>query len=40
MYITNLELVNFRNYNNLKLNVDKGVNVFFGNNAAGKTNIL
>jgi len=40
MYITNLELVNFRNYNNLKLDIDKGVNVFFGNNAAGKTNIL
>ena len=40
MYITNLELVNFRNYKNLKLNIDKGVNVFFGNNAAGKTNIL
>ena len=40
MYITNLKLVNFRNYNNLKLEIDKGVNVFFGNNAAGKTNIL
>jgi len=40
MYITNLELVNFRNYNNLKLDIDKGVNVFFGNNAVGKTNIL
>jgi len=40
MYITNLKLVNFRNYNELILDVNKGVNVFFGNNAAGKTNIL
>ncbi len=40
MYITNLKLVNFRNYNNLELDIYKGVNVFFGNNAAGKTNIL
>ena len=40
MYITNLQLVNFRNYNNLELYIDKGVNVFFGNNAVGKTNIL
>lgn len=40
MYITNLKLVNFRNYKNLELEINKGVNVFFGNNAAGKTNIL
>ena len=40
MYITNLKLVNFRNYKNLELELDKNINVFFGNNAAGKTNIL
>lgn len=40
MYITNLKLVNFRNYNELILEINKGLNVFFGNNAAGKTNIL
>ncbi len=40
MYVTNLKLVNFRNYKDLELEIDKGVNVFFGNNAAGKTNIL
>lgn len=40
MYITNLKLVNFRNYKELELKLDKNINVFFGNNAAGKTNIL
>lgn len=40
MYVTNLKLVNFRNYKNLELELDKNVNVFFGNNAMGKTNIL
>lgn len=40
MYITNLKLVNFRNYKNLELKLDKNINVFFGNNAMGKTNIL
>lgn len=40
MYVTNLKLVNFRNYQELVLELDKNVNVFFGNNAAGKTNIL
>ena len=40
MYITNLKLVNFRNYNKLDIKLSKKLNVFFGNNAAGKTNIL
>ena len=40
MYITDLKLTNFRNYKELELKLNKNVNVFFGNNAAGKTNIL
>lgn len=40
MYIKSLNLVNFRNYKNLFLNLSSGVNVFIGDNAQGKTNIL
>ena len=40
MHISNLKLINFRNYINLNLELNNNVNVFFGNNAAGKTNIL
>lgn len=40
MYIKNLELINFRNYGSLSLKLNKGINVFVGDNAQGKTNIL
>ncbi|TCO78069.1 DNA replication/repair protein RecF [Marinisporobacter balticus] len=40
MYLENLKLINFRNYNNLTLNFHAKINVFVGNNAQGKTNIL
>ena len=40
MIITNLNLKNFRSYNNLSLNLSPNVNVFIGNNGEGKTNIL
>lgn len=40
MYIRSLELNNFRNYGSLDLKLDEGVNIFYGNNAQGKTNIL
>lgn len=40
MLISNIELRNFRNYKNLNIKLNKGINVFFGNNAQGKTNIL
>lgn len=40
MYLQKLQLTNFRNYENLELEFSKGVNVFVGNNAHGKTNIL
>ncbi len=40
MYIKNIKLVNFRNYEEEKIELEKGINLFFGNNAQGKTNIL
>ncbi len=40
MYIESLELQDFRNYKNLHIDFDKGTNVFYGDNAQGKTNIL
>ncbi|MGY0373845.1 DNA replication/repair protein RecF [Clostridium sp. JNZ J1-5] len=40
MYIKNLSLLNFRNYDQLSLNLNKGINIFIGDNAQGKTNIL
>lgn len=40
MYIESIQLNNFRNYENLELKLDKGTNIFFGDNAQGKTNIL
>ena len=40
MYPNELELRNFRNYQALKLNFSKKVNIFIGKNAQGKTNLL
>ena len=40
MLITNLKIENFRNYNELNLNLNNKINIFFGNNAQGKTNII
>ena len=40
MIIKSLELQNFRNYNTLQLDFDNGTNIFYGDNAQGKTNIL
>lgn len=40
MIIESLKLDRFRNYDCLKLEFDKGTNIFYGDNAQGKTNIL
>ena len=40
MIIKSLELADYRNYDTLSLNFDKGVNILYGDNAQGKTNIL
>ena len=40
MKIESLKLKNFRNYELLSLEFDKATNIFYGDNAQGKTNIL
>lgn len=40
MYIKNLKLVNFRNYDMLNVEFNNKVNILTGDNAQGKTNIL
>jgi len=40
MKLTKINLVNFRNYSNLSLMLGNGMNIFVGDNAQGKTNIL
>lgn len=40
MYIKNLKLKNYRNYTNLNIDFSSNINVIFGDNAQGKTNIL
>ena len=40
MKISKINLVNFRNYSKISVSLGKGMNIFVGNNAQGKTNIL
>ncbi|MBH5319295.1 DNA replication/repair protein RecF [Paenibacillus sp. GSMTC-2017] len=40
MFLTSIELQNYRNYSNLELSTTNKVNVFLGPNAQGKTNLL
>lgn len=40
MYIESIQLKNFRNYETLELDLDRETNIFYGDNAQGKTNIL
>ena len=40
MYIKSLRLVDFRNYSNQRIEFDKKMNLIYGDNAQGKTNIL
>ncbi|MCQ2546079.1 MAG: DNA replication/repair protein RecF [Clostridia bacterium] len=40
MYIKDIELHNFRNYSDLKVSFNKKINLFLGDNAQGKTNLL
>jgi len=40
MILNNISLINFRNYDNLNLELCKNINILIGNNAQGKTNIL
>ena len=40
MWIKEIELTNFRNYESRKIKLNEELNVFFGENAQGKTNII
>ena len=40
MQIKSLSLHNFRNYQSAALSLNEGLNIFVGNNAQGKTNLL
>ncbi len=40
MRLNNLQLINFRNYDNLHLNFKRNINLLVGKNGQGKTNIV
>jgi DNA replication and repair protein RecF len=40
MWIKNIKLSNFRNYDNEIINFSENINIFYGENAQGKTNII
>lgn len=40
MRIKKLQVINFRNYEKLYVDLDPNINIFLGNNAQGKTNLL
>ena len=40
MWIKKIKLNNFRNYQEQEINFEKNINIFYGENAQGKTNII
>ena len=40
MQIQELKLLNFRNYNQLSVQFDKHLNILYGENGSGKTNLI
>ena len=40
MWIKKIKINNFRNYEKEKINLEKNINIFYGQNAQGKTNII
>ena len=40
MWINKIKINNFRNYNKEEINLEKNINIFYGENAQGKTNII
>lgn len=40
MYIKKIKLNNFRNYENVEIDLEQGINILYGDNAQGKTNLL
>ena len=40
MWIKKIKINNFRNYKSQEINLEKSINIFYGENAQGKTNII
>lgn len=40
MHVKNIKLINFRNYDKLDISLNEKLNIFLGENAQGKTNLL
>lgn len=40
MYYKQIKIINFRNYEKLSLELHRGINIIYGKNAQGKTNLL
>ena len=40
MIIESIELKNYRNYEELHMELNQGTNILYGDNAQGKTNVL
>lgn len=40
MWIKKIKIKNFRNYKSEEINLEKNINIFYGQNAQGKTNII
>ena len=40
MYVKKIILNNFRNYEYQEINLEENINIIYGNNAQGKTNII
>jgi DNA replication and repair protein RecF len=40
LYFKKVRLKNYRNFLNLSIDIDPNLNIFIGNNAQGKTNLL
>ena len=40
MWINKIKIKNFRNYEEEEINLEKNINIFYGENAQGKTNII
>ena len=36
MYLKKIKIQNFRNYENQEIELNKNINIFYGNNAQGK----
>lgn len=40
MYIDKINIKNFRNYDYQEIELKPGINIFYGDNAQGKTNLI